>query len=198
MIRINLLKNLGLSAGTGISGAGAAIVSVDVKKQATVKLVIILLFPLVFFIWEKLKLNALTEELTRRRAEVSAVEQERAGFGDAGPRVEAANREKRKIQQELEVIRGLAKHRLREVKALDLLQSVIPQGAWLRFIEVEGGKVSLTGYAMNEKAIGDLLSQLTSNVFFTNVEPKSTSAVRLGELGEVKAFEIDFRVGKEE
>jgi hypothetical protein len=198
MIRVNLLKNLGLSVGTGISAAGGEIVSVDVKRQALIKLVIILLFPLVFYIYEKLKVNALTEELNRRRGEVAAVEQERASFGDAGPRVEKANCEKRKIQRELDVIRGLARHRLREVKALDQLQSALPQGSWLKSIELKEGKVALYGYALNEKAIGDLLSQLSSNVYFADIEPKSTSAVRLGELGEVKAFEIDFRVGKEE
>ena len=201
MIRINLLRNMGMSsAGTamGTSVAGSELVSVDVRRQAVIKVVVILLFPLLIFIWEKLKINSLQAERAQVQQRVDAVEAEKASFGSAAPRVEKANRLKEKIEKEIKVIRELAKDRLREVKALDQLQNVLPSGTWLNEVSIEGGKLSLDGFALNEGSLTELLTALNGNPFFSMVQPKGTSLFANDLLGSVTKFTIDFRVGRQE
>ncbi len=201
MIRINLLRNMGMSsAGTamGTSVAGSELVSVDVRRQAAIKVVVILLFPLLLFIWEKLKINSLQAEHAQVKQRVEAVEAEKASFGSAAPRVEKANRLKDKIEKEIKVIRELAKDRLREVKALDQLQNVLPSGTWLNQVSIEGGKLSLDGFALNEGSLTELLTALNGNPFFSMVQPKGTSLQTNDLLGSVTKFNIEFRVGRQE
>lgn len=200
MIRVNLLRNMGMSSATamGTSIAGSEIVSVDVRRQAAIKVVIILLFPVLLFIWEKLRLNSLQADKAQVQQRVDAVEAEKASFGSAAPRVEKANRLKTKIEKEIKIIRELAKNRLREVKALDQLQSVLPSGTWLDSIEMENGKVSLAGFALNEGSLTELLQALSGNVYFSTPKPKGTSVVANPTLGQVTKFDIEFNVGRQE
>lgn len=201
MIRINLLRNMGMSsAGTamGTSLAGSELVSVDVRRQAAIKVVIILLFPMMLFIWEKIRINSLQAEQAQIQQRVDAVEAEKASFGSAAPRVEKANKLKEKIEKQIKVIRELAKNRLREVKALDQLQSVLPSGTWLNQVSMEGGKITLEGYALNEGSLTELLTALNSNVFFSMVQPKGTTLMPNEALGSVTSFNIEFRIGRQE
>lgn len=181
--------------GTGMAGD---LVSVDVRRQAGIKLGVILVFPLLLYVWESLKINTLESERAQLQQRVDTIEAERASFGSAGPRVEKANKLKEKIEREIGVIRELAKNRLREVKALDQLQSVLPPGTWLREIDMASGKVILTGFAVNESAITELLNALNSNLFFSVVQPKGTQQESNANLGPVTKFTVEFRVGRQE
>lgn len=204
MIRINLLRNMGMSSagtamGTAVAGSGVPeLISVDVRRQAAVKVVVILMFPMMLFIWEKLRINSLQAEKAQVQQRVDAVEAEKASFGSAAPRVEKANKLKDKIEKEIKVIRELAKNRLREVKALDQLQSVLPSGTWLSEVSMDGGKIILEGFALNEGSLTELLTALNSNVFFSMVQPKGTTLQTNPVLGSVTKFTIEFRVGRQE
>jgi Tfp pilus assembly protein PilN len=202
MIRVNLLRNMGMSSagtgiGTSIAGTGE-LVSVDIRRQAAVKAVIILMFPVMLFIWEKLRINNLQSEKAQFQQKVDLVEAEKASFGSAAPRVEKANKLKERIESEIKVIQKLAKNRLREVKALDQLQSVLPAGTWLSELTMDGGKILLEGYALNEGSLTELLTALDGNVFFSMVQPKGTSLQNNEALGSVTKFSIEFRVGRQE
>jgi hypothetical protein len=87
---------------------------------------------------------------------VAAVEAERASFGSTAPRVAKANKLKEKMTKEIKIIRELARNRLREVKALDQLQTILPDKTWISAIKIEGGKITMDGYALNESAITEL------------------------------------------
>ncbi len=202
MIRINLLRNMGMSSagtgmGTSVAGTGE-LISVDVRRQAALKAVVIILFPVMLFIWEKLHINTLQSEKAQVQQKVDAVEAEKASFGSAAPRVEKANKLKERIESEIKIIQKLAKNRLREVKALDQLQSVLPAGTWLNEVTMDGGKIMLDGFALNEGSLTELLTALNSNVFFSMVQPKGTSLQNNEALGSVTKFSIEFRVGRQE
>ncbi len=183
--------------GTSVAGSGE-LISVDVRRQAALKAVVIFLFPVMLFIWEKLHINTLQSDKAQVQQKVDAVEAEKASFGSAAPRVEKANKLKERIETEIKVIQKLAKNRLREVKALDQLQSVLPAGTWLNEVTMDGGKISLDGFALNEGSLTELLTALNSNVFFSMVQPKGTSLQTNDALGSVTKFTIEFRVGRQE
>lgn len=202
MIRINLLRSMGVSGvGTNIgtsASSGGEIISVDVRRQAAIKVAIVLLFPTLLFIWEKLRLNSLQSDQVQIQQKVTAVEAERASFGSTAPRVAKANKLKEKMTKEIKIIRELARNRLREVKALDQLQTILPDKTWISAIKVEGGKITLDGYALNESAITELMTALNTNAFFSSVQPKGQVQESNKTLGQVTKFGFEFRVGNSE
>lgn len=202
MIRINLLRTMGVSGvGTNIgtsASSGGDIISVDVRRQAAIKVAIILLFPTLMFIWEKLRLNSLQSDQVQIQQKVTAVEAERASFGSTAPRVAKANKLKEKMTKEIKIIRELARNRLREVKALDQLQTILPDKTWISAIKIEGSKITLDGYALNESAITELMTALNTNAFFSGVQPKGQVQETNKILGQVTKFGFEFRVGNSE
>jgi Tfp pilus assembly protein PilN len=202
MIRINLLRTMGVSGvGTNIgtsASSGGEIISVDVRRQAAIKVAIILLFPVLLFIWEKLRINSLQSDQVQIQQKVTAVEAERASFGSTAPRVAKANKLKEKMTKEIKIIRELARNRLREVKALDQLQTILPEKTWLSSLKIEGSKITMDGYALNESAITELMTALNSNAFFSGVQPKGQVQETNTVLGQVTKFGFEFRVGNSE
>ncbi|MDZ4081517.1 MAG: PilN domain-containing protein [Bdellovibrionales bacterium] len=202
MIRINLLRTMGVSGvGTNIgtsASSGGDIISVDVRRQAAIKVAIILLFPTLLFIWEKLRLNSLQSDQVQIQQKVTAVEAERASFGSTAPRVAKANKLKEKMTKEIKIIRELARNRLREVKALDQLQTILPDKTWISAIKIEGSKITMDGYALNESAITELMTALNTNAFFSGVQPKGQVQETNKILGQVTKFGFEFRVGNSE
>lgn len=202
MIRINLLRTMGVSGvGTNVgtsASSGSEIISVDVRRQAAIKVAIILLFPILLFIWEKLRINSLQSDQVQIQQKVTAVEAERASFGSTAPRVAKANKLKEKMTKEIKIIRELARNRLREVKALDQLQTILPDKTWISSIKIEGSKITMDGYALNESAITELMTALNTNAFFSGVQPKGQVQETNKLLGQITKFGFEFRVGNSE
>lgn len=195
MIKINLLRNLGMDAGAPMLAGGDA-ASADVRRQAIVKLVLILIFPALLLAYEKFNASVLQTELQRVQRQIDAIEEQKQSFGSAAPRIEEFTKEKRIIDKQLETIRGLAKIRLREVKALDALQSLLPARTWLHELSIDAGAVKLVGYTTSEEGVSEFIRALDESVF-SKVMPKSAVQVDL-PTGPVKKFELEFRVGKQE
>jgi Tfp pilus assembly protein PilN len=189
MIKVNLLRNMGLDQ------VGGDAVSADTQRKALIKILVVGLFPGALMIYEKFNLSVLSAEVQEVEAKVQKVEQEKASFGDAAPIVEKYTKEKKKIDKDLDVIRGLAKNRLREVKALDALQSLLPSHSWISELKIVDNNVNLRGYSTAEEGVADLIRALDQSAFFSKVNPKSTIEEVLPS-GPVKKFELEFRIGK--
>lgn len=196
MIRINLLRTLGLQVAPGLSG-GDGVVSPDLQKQATIKFVVILLMPFLLYVYERFNISVLETELQKIQRKVTQIEQEKQSFGSAAPRVEQYAKEKKDIDRQLDIVRGLTRNRLREVKSLDYLQSLLPSKAWFDDVQIEGGSVKLVGYTSTEDGVSNLMRALEGSVFFSKVTPGSTVQVDL-PTGPAKKFELEFKVGKQE
>lgn len=203
MIRINLLRTMGVAGvGTNIgtsASTGGEIVSVDVRRQAAIKGAVVLLFPIMLFLWEKIRLNALKDEQTVLQQRVSAVETEKASFGSTAPRVEKANRLKEKMQKEIKIIREIARNRLREVKALDQLQTIMSSDkSWMSSLNISGNKVAIDGYSLSESEFVNLLQEFDSNGYFKDAQTKATTLETHPTLGQIQRFSIELSIGKAE
>ncbi len=202
MIKVNLLRNIGISSvgtemGTSMGGA-AEIVSVDVSRQAAIKGFIIVLFPIIIWGYRSYLIDQLQARKTGIEQAIKNVETETSSFGSAGPRVKKAMDLKDKIQKEIKVIQEIAKFRLREVKALDQIQDIFRlNGIWLKEVVMENGRVNLQGYALGDIGTNDLLERLRGNVFFSNLETKGTTEEVHPTLGKIIKFDIDFSVGRQ-
>lgn len=194
MIRVNLLRNTGLAAGAAPASFAEA-VGPEAKRLIAAKLVLIALFPLAIFIIEQVHLNELEEAQAQARAKMQKLQAEKAKFGDAGPKVERYTKEKAVVDKHLEVIRTIARARLREVKALDAIQTLMPPKTWLRKLTFEGNLVRLEGFSSSDNGMVELVKSLESSPYFSRVESKGMSQESTPN-GLVKRFELEFSVGK--
>ena len=198
MIKVNLLRNLAVAQGvtpadSSFAGLGAS--DANTQKQAATKAVVMLVFPIFLYVYETFNLSTLRGELATVRTAIEQIDAEKGKFGDLGPRVDKYKKEKARIDEELAVVRGLALSRLREVKSLDALQSLVPQKTWLNKVAIEGTKVKVEGFTTSAEGISELIGALDRSAFFSKIEPKSTSQEMLPS-GPAKRFELEFRVGK--
>jgi cell division protein FtsB len=198
MIKVNLLRNVGVTAGGGAGGdqqASAISLSPSANKAAGGRVAVILLLPLALYTYDWIANSALETEFAEVRTKLESVKAERAKFGDTGVRMEQYTKEKKELDEKVDAIREVARNRLREVKSLDALQSLVPSRTWLNKVDIKGNLVRITGLTSSDEGITELIRGLESSSFFSRVEPKSTSQEMLGTVS-VKKFDLEFRVGK--
>jgi Tfp pilus assembly protein PilN len=210
MIKVNLLRNVGLAKSTeaggtsptGVGGMSAEPLASDIQKAAGIKLAVILAFPLTLLVYEKIAINDISTRVKEIQEKIEVLKQERVKFGDAAPKIEKYNKEKQRIDKELEIVRGISQGRLRELKTLDAIQSLMPNKTWSRKIAFKGGVVVLEGYSDGDDGVTELIRALEGNVLFSKVELKFTTSESGSETGgggsSLKRFEIEFRIGKQE
>ncbi len=193
MIRINLLKDIGGSAGAvgvvdmGDEEAGAS------NRDAYKKLVI-LCFPVLFAYGfefyldneKQTEISFLQKKLNSMKTEVKNLQ----------PQIKAVNRfkeEKQKLEVQVEAIKQLSKERLINVKALDTLQAVIPKEVWLESLKVDDERVTIKGKTVSDSFITSFLQSLNQSIYFTDVQLIGTSE-QSGKNGPVKLFEFSARL----
>jgi hypothetical protein len=196
MIKVNLLRNIGVAASaSGDQQTLSAPSSPSANKAAGIRLGMILLFPLMLYVYDWIANSSLETELADVQAKLESVKAERAKFGDTGVRMEQYTKEKKELDEKVDSIREVARNRLREVKSLDALQSLIPSRTWLNKVDIKGNLVRISGLTGSDEGITELIRGLESSSFFSRVEPKSTSQEMMGSVA-LKKFELEFRVGK--
>ncbi len=199
MIKVNLLRNMGATQGAGMGGISeftSASTSSGSRNQAFSRLAIILAFPISIYVYDSIANSALEKELAEVQTKLQQIQAEKANFGDAGVKTEKLTKERKVIDEQVDAIRKIARSRLREVKSLDALQSLLPQRTWLSRVTMQNSTVRITGYTNAEEGIADLIRGLESSAFFSKVEPRSTTQEKIGTT-DVKKFELDFMVGKQ-
>lgn len=194
MIRVNLLRNTGLDAAV-VGGPGIQVVAVDQQRIAAMKGVVILLMPIALYVYEKINISNLQQAASEVSQRVTSVEAEIAQYGDQGPRVEKYTKEKQRIGQHLAGIEAIAKDRLREVKALDNLQSITPVQVWFESVRIDTGLVKAVGFSNTDEGVATFYASLQNSPVFSGFEPKSQEQVTTNGVKAMK-FEVEFRVGK--
>lgn len=196
MIRVNLLRNLGMAAGSPAAGLSQGpVFSQDLQKQAMYRLAFIFVCLGLLIFYEKVQLSAKRRALDEANVEVGKIRAEKEKFGDAAPIVQKYNEQKTKLDAQVKVLESLTANRLREVKLLDVIQSKMPAKAWLQEMKMDQGRVTMVGYAPNEQDVSELYRALESNALFSSVRVKS-EAVESPSVGLVQQFEFNFLAGK--
>ncbi len=196
MIKVNLLRNLGATvspAGTSISTA--TVVGADMQKEGLKKLLVILAGLTLVVAYERYNLSIKQGEIDALSAEAVALQAERQKYGDVTPIVEKYTIQKAKLEAQIKVLSTLTVNRLREVKLLDAIQSILPTKAWLREIHLEAGKVTMVGFAPTDQDVAELYKALEKNVLFSAVKVKTEETNGPGT-GRVQKFEFGFLAGK--
>jgi Tfp pilus assembly protein PilN len=135
-----------------------------------------------------------TDQLRARAAQVSAeLSTAKAKIETLKPQVEAVKTfqaNKAQLESKINVIRGISKERLRNVKALDALQSIVPAKCWFTQLKLTDNLVSMKGMAIEDVDVSQLMAGLEESVYFANVVLKGVESERTKD-GVFKKFEID-------
>jgi type IV pilus assembly protein PilN len=106
--------------------------------------------------------------------------------------VSALERREKLLNARLETIQRLRGNQRGPVQVLDTLSRNLPEQAWLESIEESAGIYKVTGYALTNFAVADLLRNLQRSSEFTAVDlVSSEQTVIAGQ--EAKKFIIQFR-----
>ncbi|MEQ1877420.1 MAG: PilN domain-containing protein, partial [Bdellovibrionia bacterium] len=174
----------------GDVGGGASRVSPKDQGEALLKIVM-LFVPMIFVIsYEYYN----TGELQRKNAQVSAeLAAAKSKIETLKPQVEAVKKfqeNKKELESKIGVIRTISKERLKNVKALDALQALMPPKAWLQELSIKENLVVLKGMAVEDIDVSQLMAGLEESVYFAGVNLKSVESKRDKD-GVLKTFNIE-------
>ena len=93
------------------------------------------------------------------------------------------------LEQKLTIMKKLSRVRLREVKALDYIQSILPEKVWFKDMRFDDNKLSLNGFAVGDDDLNELTRALENSVQFSNVIILQAKDEKL-QNGTYKQFEI--------
>lgn len=195
MIKINLLRSMGLDSAPAMGGGGA--LSAEMQKAAVLKIVMMGVFPGMLYVWETINIGNLNQRVAALQSEIKSVEGKKSSYGETAPLVEKYTKEKQKIEKQSDVIRGIMRNRLREVKALDSLQTITPSQVWFSKIDIKGSLVEAAGYSNTDEGLATLYTALGNSQFFSRFEPKQQGVASQGGT-QVKSFSIEFNIGRQE
>ena len=203
MIKVNLLRNIGATqSGTSDSPSASSSIQSDavVKQLAMVKGFLLLVPTIVLIGIERYNISILNQRLEHATEQVAKVEQEIRSFGDTGPLLEKYGAIKAKLEKQFEALQVIGSNRLREVKTLDSLQTIIPARNWINELSIdENGKVSLNGYSETPDGAFSFVKAIEENPNFSDVSRVNVSTVdmKAGNKGEgLKKYSFEFRIGK--
>jgi Tfp pilus assembly protein PilN len=93
------------------------------------------------------------------------------------------------LEGRIKIIKDLSRTRLREIKALDYIQNVIPEKVWLESIDFSDDKVKIIGQSVADDQLNKFLESLDGKSYFQNVILLRAVETRTKE-GTTKSFEI--------
>lgn len=195
MIKINLASatstgggasamssSLGISAGTFLSAD-------EVRKEALKRLVLLLVGPLALFIYENQNVPAKVSELNAKNQALAELQNYNAKQAASVAEIKKFKEDEALIEARIAALEKISKDRQREIRVLDLLQTVIPEKAWLTRIQINPDKVNIQGLALNDFEVSTFLEALTKSVFLMDVNLVSSSEVTQDGVN-LKKFEI--------
>ena len=197
MIKINLAPSADMKAGLGNSSnelfaddANLFVSSDEIRKDAAVRLLILMLCPVGLYVYE-------SQVIPEKRAKVESLQQNYdalIAFNASGAqiveRIKKLNSTKELFDKRLAAIDELRRNRYREVRILDVLQTSIPETSWFKEVEMLKDRIVVNGYSMSDADTTKFLDDLNRSSHIKEVRLlRSIEETVEGNL--VKRFEIE-------
>ena len=195
MIKVNLRRSGAVSQSTGVSQVAYTTVDEGVidLPGLIIRVIILLMAPSVLIYIETAKINQLKAQLGQVNSEMSSLQsvvtQKENKLKENGD-LQAKAKE---LTNKLQILTKLSKLRLREVKALDYIQSIIPEKVWLTDLQIANAKLELKGAALTDDDLTQFVKGLENSAFFTNVLLVQAQEQKSSQ-GTFRQFEINSSV----
>lgn len=207
MIRVNLAKKgsggskKGLGGGFSFPRGGGGIsdpvgaddlgaMGGDSNRGMIVNLALILLGVAALFVYEKTNVPPLKSQATSLRRQLDEVKKKNLGAAKIVDEIARFENEQTVLQGQINAIETIKRDRLREVRVLDYIQREIPEKVWLQKLDLQDGRLLISGFATADSELTTFMDGLQRSAYLKDVLlVRSTEAV-IPEMGTVKRFEI--------
>lgn len=196
MIKINLAGGAKgkVSSATSISSIDSGgLDSGDmaaIRSQAIKHLVLILIGPIAFLLYEQVSLPDLVAQTSAKSRELSVLTEKNNKAREAVEQTKRFRKEQELLQAQIESIEGLKKDRLREVKVLDFIQKDMPDRLWLTTMDLNDGKLKIEGMTTTDAELTAFMDALSRSAYLREVSLIRSSDYNSKEMGQLKRFEI--------
>lgn len=203
MIRVNLLRNRGTQSTATTSGGFDAGESIQFESDfdsaegpnTFVKLALIALATVGLVTYEWYNIGQLQSQMQTLNTELSSVTAEVAALQ---PKVEEAKllrQEYLDFKNKIDLIKNIGRIRLREIRAMDHLQNVVPEKSWFSRISFENGRFIVEGVAANDQVLDALLAGIRKHTAFRDVLLAKAVEQKTPQ-GTLKSFVITANLGE--
>jgi Tfp pilus assembly protein PilN len=205
VIKINLLKNKGkqgaaaegptvtrttFSLGQNSDNGGSGGESSSGSIGALVRLILILAVPAGLAVYEQENLGTLRKELAKINNDINQMNAEQSNLSKVHDVVQQHVADRDRIQADIESLKLLSKIRLRETRALDEFQNIMPRQVWLGAIRVQKLKFEIVGYSTKSEDISMFLKSMEESSKFNEVLLSSTTEEPNVMGMNIKRFEV--------
>lgn len=175
MIRVNLLKDHATGTNLATDMAMDMEPGLDIgekpqsQAQNIIKILIILSGAALLFAYEKYNIGNLRSQNSALSSQLSQIQSEvdskRASIEESKKLEEVLS----DLKKRGESIKGLARKRLIEIRAIDYLQNVVPDGVWLKTVEFKENFVTIDGTSASDEDLGMFTQSMDAWRGFNNV-----------------------------
>ncbi len=195
MLKVNLLKNKGGSGQQEPTFAGNETIQFSVEDSSgnsdvVAKIIAMLVWVVLLYGYEWYNVSQLTARANAAKAQLNKVNND---IQNLKPQIDAAKaitREYEAFKKKIELVKVIGQNRLREIRALDHLQNVIPEKSWFTLVKFENDQFQLEGVAANDQTLDTLLASVRRHSGFKDVL-LSKAVESKNDQGTLKVFVIN-------
>lgn len=189
MIKINLVREGRAVRGAGAAPAAAAVASAAPGASNINNIIILVMLILgalaagAYWLYEKRELAQRKETISQREAEAQKLEA-------IIKEVEDYQKRKDSLQQRIDLINQLKQNQKGPVRIMDQISRDLPDLVWLDRMEINAGRISLTGRGLNPNAIALFVENVKNDPYFE--EPQLGTMQQAGTTPVVYSFDMQF------
>lgn len=161
----------------------------EIRKEALKRILILLVFPVLLYLYQEQNIPGKQAELASKQQMLTELQSYNEKQAASVAEIKKFKEDEAVIEARITALDKISKDRNREVRVLDLLQTVIPEKAWLTKIQLNPDKVVIQGMAVSDFEVSQFLDALTKSVFLMDVNLVSSTEVVV-EGVNLKRFEV--------
>lgn len=195
MIKVNLLKNRGSVAENTtqmdfemtVQASDKLGLGTGTSSDSLLKIVILLIPALLLYGYEKYNISQLEEKRTSISMRLQSLTSEIDSNKPVVQKAKEMQKEIKELEERIILIKNLSKVRLREIKAIDYLQNVIPDKVWFSELDFKDTNFEAKGFSVSDEALNRFIEGLEGKSFFRNVILRQ-SVDQKTKTGTIKSF----------
>lgn len=195
MIKVNLLRQTGPR---GSSKAGTFVNMQVPNMNSSAKPLLMRLMAVVIpivgaYVFGSYNISVINSEIQALNTKLTTFDQQIGAIRPELDLIEQLSAEKNKLTTEITNFKSLSKKRYHFAKALDAIQTLIPEKVWLVKVSFKNSTVVAEGRAPEDQFVSSFMENLEQSSVFSNVTWIDSREVNEPQ-GIVKLFNIQFNM----
>ena len=191
MIKINLAKASASIPAETHSVATGGLANFSPNDNA-IKVVCMLVFIFILYAYQKYNISNKTQRFLTINVQATELQEQVTKFGPVTAVVEDLAKERKKLNQQMEVIQKISEKRAYKLGSIIALQESIPTDTWIEEMALKEGVINFKGYSRDPTSVQKIVSHLSELDFLESAVNKELSIKKIGK-SEVHSFNIEAR-----